>query len=71
MTDLRWQMVTCDGCGRHYQCTPLDDNYDGLCTRCLLRVKVCPNGCDAPYAVRCSVCNTNKRVPVVQPLEAE
>lgn len=40
--DLRWQWVTCSGCGRRYQCTPSDDYYsatttdDGTCTRCLI-----------------------------------
>lgn len=36
MTDQRWQMVTCTECGRTYQCTPSDDNYGGLCTKCLV-----------------------------------
>lgn len=35
--DIRWQMVTCVECKRHYQCTPMDDYYGGLCTACLLR----------------------------------
>ncbi len=48
MTDLRWQEVTCSGCGRTYQCTPTDDFYtavpgrelaegEGICEGCLLR----------------------------------
>lgn len=40
--DARWQMVTCSGCGRRYQCTPTSDYYnatndhDGVCEACLL-----------------------------------
>lgn len=41
MIDLRWQLVTCAGCGKSYVCTPEHDYNnattasDGLCDTCL------------------------------------
>jgi hypothetical protein len=37
---VQWQTVTCNPCGRTYQCTPWDDYYPnsngGCCESCLL-----------------------------------
>lgn len=40
-TEVQWQNVECDRCGRKYQCTPGDDHYetpqgDHCCELCLL-----------------------------------
>ena len=41
-TEVLWQQVNCDRCGREYQCTPWDDHYetpegDHCCEACLLK----------------------------------
>lgn len=56
--DARWQMVTCAGCGAHYQCTPTTDYFesttleDGFCWSCFLANVDMPPQPEPPYTVR-------------------
>jgi len=53
--DCRWQMVTCRGCGRRYQCTPSEDYFeattlsDGWCWACFMALNEMPPQPEPPY----------------------